>query len=79
MGSPSSPALPADGHPAPLECPPHRSRRSIAVYYYTQAGARPEEEINRAARAKHPRYTLYHRVPCEQVNAGQCATPVYCR
>jgi Rps23 Pro-64 3,4-dihydroxylase Tpa1-like proline 4-hydroxylase len=23
------------GHPHPLNCPPHRSRRSIAMYYYT--------------------------------------------
>jgi hypothetical protein len=23
------------GHPEPLACPPHRSRRSIATYYYT--------------------------------------------
>ncbi|NWK95853.1 hypothetical protein DM806_09215 [Sphingobium lactosutens] len=25
------------GHPDPLTCPPHRSRRSIATYYYTAA------------------------------------------
>jgi len=25
------------GHPDPLECPPERSRRSIATYYYTAA------------------------------------------
>ena len=25
------------GHPDPLKCPPHRSRRSIATYYYTAA------------------------------------------
>jgi len=31
------------GHPHPLTCPPDRSRRSIAVYYYTNG--RPEEEM----------------------------------
>jgi Rps23 Pro-64 3,4-dihydroxylase Tpa1-like proline 4-hydroxylase len=30
------------GHPHPLTCPPDRSRRSMAVYYYTNG--RPEEE-----------------------------------
>jgi Rps23 Pro-64 3,4-dihydroxylase Tpa1-like proline 4-hydroxylase len=32
------------GHPDPLTCPPDRSRRSIALYYYTNG--RPESEIN---------------------------------
>ncbi|MEB3196836.1 MAG: 2OG-Fe(II) oxygenase [Candidatus Sericytochromatia bacterium] len=27
------------GHPDPLRCPEHRSRRSLALYYYTQEGA----------------------------------------
>ena len=27
------------GHPDPLACPEHRSRRSIATYYYTASGA----------------------------------------
>lgn len=31
------------GHPDPLTCPPDRSRKSIALYYYTNG--RPEEEI----------------------------------
>src|SRR5665213_1361673 len=31
------------GHPHPLTCPPDRSRRSMAVYYYTNG--RPEEEV----------------------------------
>lgn len=30
------------GHPDPLNCPPERSRRSIALYYYTNG--RPKEE-----------------------------------
>lgn len=34
------------GHPDPLTCPPDRSRRSLALYYYTNG--RPEEEITDA-------------------------------
>ncbi len=34
------------GHPNPLECPPDRTRKSIATYYYTNG--RPEEEITAA-------------------------------
>src|SRR5580698_7939716 len=30
------------GHPTPLECPPDRSRKSLATYYYSNG--RPEEE-----------------------------------
>ena len=32
------------GHPVPLTCPPDRSRKSIATYYYSNG--RPEEERN---------------------------------
>ena len=32
------------GHPDPLRCPSDRSRKSFALYYYTNG--RPEEEIN---------------------------------
>lgn len=31
------------GHPKPLNCPQHRTRKSIATYYYTNG--RPNEEI----------------------------------
>jgi len=31
------------GHPEPLACPPDRTRKSIATYYYTNG--RPEEEV----------------------------------
>lgn len=32
------------GHPNPLTCPPDRSRKSLALYYYTNG--RPAEEVN---------------------------------
>lgn len=32
------------GHPDPLACPPDRSRKSFALYYYTNG--RPAEEVN---------------------------------
>lgn len=32
------------GHPDPLTCPPSRSRKSMALYYYTNG--RPEDEIS---------------------------------
>jgi Rps23 Pro-64 3,4-dihydroxylase Tpa1-like proline 4-hydroxylase len=31
------------GHPTPLSCPPDRTRKSIAIYYYSNG--RPEEEV----------------------------------
>jgi hypothetical protein len=34
------------GHPTPLSCPPDRTRKSIATYYYTNG--RPEEEVTEA-------------------------------
>jgi hypothetical protein len=41
------------GHPEPLACPGSRSRRSIAMYYYTNS--RPEHEVSS------PHSTLYQR------------------
>jgi Rps23 Pro-64 3,4-dihydroxylase Tpa1-like proline 4-hydroxylase len=35
------------GHPNPLTCPPDRSRKSIALYYYTNG--RPKSEISHRA------------------------------
>jgi Rps23 Pro-64 3,4-dihydroxylase Tpa1-like proline 4-hydroxylase len=34
------------GHPTPLACPPDRTRKSIATYYYSNG--RPSEEVNEA-------------------------------
>jgi Rps23 Pro-64 3,4-dihydroxylase Tpa1-like proline 4-hydroxylase len=41
------------GHPEPLTCPPDRSRKSIALYYYTSG--RPAEEMSES------HSTLYQR------------------
>lgn len=46
------------GHPDPLTCPPHRARRSMALYYYTNG--RPEAEDN----GDHS--TLFRQRPGEQ-------------
>lgn len=35
------------GHPDPLTCPPDRSRKSLALYYYTNG--RPANEVNAGA------------------------------
>jgi hypothetical protein len=42
------------GHPEPLDCPPDRSRNSMALYYYS-SGARPE--------ITEPHGTLWQRRP----------------
>ena len=39
------------GHPTPLRCPPHRSRRSIALYYYARAPHPPPPPTTPALRA----------------------------
>lgn len=36
------------GHPNPLTCPPDRSRRSLALYYYSNG--RPEHELDKSQR-----------------------------
>lgn len=46
------------GHPDPLTCPPGRSRKSIALYYYSNG--RPKEEI------APPHSTLYQNRPGEK-------------
>jgi len=46
------------GHPKPLTCPPDRTRKSIAMYYYTNG--RPPEE---AAECTHGQKTLWKDLP----------------
>ncbi|HEY0759195.1 MAG TPA: 2OG-Fe(II) oxygenase [Acidisarcina sp.] len=45
------------GHPTPLACPPDRTRKSIATYYYTNG--RPEEEVGDS------HSTIFRAVPGE--------------
>ena len=62
------------GHADPLLCPSHRSRRSIAMYYYTKT--RPEHEISRDAKggfASHS--TLYQLRKCASCQQQQCFKP----
>jgi hypothetical protein len=40
------------GHPTPLACPPGRSRRSLAVYYYTASHNRPRDEVDTPERRR---------------------------
>jgi Rps23 Pro-64 3,4-dihydroxylase Tpa1-like proline 4-hydroxylase len=47
------------GHPTPLSCPPDRTRKSIATYYYSNG--RPEEE------ASDSHTTLFKAIPGEEV------------
>jgi len=45
------------GHPHPLACPPDRSRRSIALYYYTNGRPDVDHSV--------PHGTLWQRLPQE--------------
>jgi hypothetical protein len=47
------------GHPDPLNCPPSESRKSLALYYYSNG--RPREEIARTHYS-----TPFHRRPGEK-------------
>jgi 2OG-Fe(II) oxygenase superfamily len=47
------------GHPEPLNCPPGRTRKSVALYYYSNG--RPQEEVSR----RHS--TLYQNRPGESL------------
>lgn len=44
------------GHPDPLTCPPDRSRRSVALYYYTNG--RPQSEISSRGADKHTKFVV---------------------
>lgn len=48
------------GHPEPLTCPPDRTRRSMALYYYTNG--RPDSERSAA------HSTLYQQRPGERID-----------
>jgi hypothetical protein len=58
------------GHPHALTCPPDRSRRSLALYYYTKT--RPTEEcIENNCFAAHS--TLFQTPMCAHCTDKQCA------
>src|SRR5271168_1643916 len=51
------------GHPTPLACPPERTRKSIATYYYSNG--RPEEEIGES------HSTLFQQRPGTEIPPAQ--------
>ena len=56
------------GHPNPLTCPPDRTRKSLATYYYTNG--RPEEEREEA------HSTLFQPLPGQVVKPGAAPKPM---
>lgn len=42
------------GHPDPLDCPPGVTRKSVALYYYTNG--RPDDEVSPKNRSRGGRY-----------------------
>jgi hypothetical protein len=56
------------GHPTPLTCPPDRTRRSMATYYYTNG--RPAEEQNES------HSTLWQRRPGEAMDPARMAKKI---
>lgn len=72
------------GHPEPLNCPQGRSRRAIAIYFYTSTNVtgtsdkgmallRPRAEVNATAR-RYGETTLYRAPRCD----GTCAASGDC-
>ena len=62
------------GHADALTCPPDRSRRSIAMYYYT--ADRPLHEVVLGADGKpKPHSTLYQTRRCGSCNACRLSPP----
>jgi len=59
------------GHPVPLTCPENASRKSLALYYYTNG--RPEHE----RREEHN--TLYRKTPEQKKHENKTGKPLYRR
>lgn len=57
------------GHSAPLSCPKGRSRRSLAMYYYTTSRP-PSECINSNCFSKHS--TLWQKTACPTCEERKC-------
>jgi len=61
------------GHADPLACPPHRSRRSIAMYYYTRDRPQWEMVLGNRTNGKPIRHsTLYQRRKCTTCAEARC-------
>lgn len=60
------------GHPDPLNCPEDRSRKSLALYYYTNG--RPAEEVKQE---KHS--TIFMARPDDVIVEEQASSPAYKR
>lgn len=60
------------GHPDPLKCPPDRSRKSFALYYYTNG--RPEEEV---AQGLEEHSTLFKERPDAAGEMKEPTKPLY--
>lgn len=62
------------GHPKPLNCPKNRSRRSLALYYYTRT--RPSNEcLNNNCQSSHS--TLFQKPLCEDCAMDKCQRFTY--
>ena len=60
------------GHADPLNCPAHRSRRSLAVYYYSPKPAALSDRLTNADGELIPHSTLYQKRKCESCMKKQC-------
>lgn len=57
------------GHPNPLKCPPDRSRRSLALYYYTRS--RPSSECVHG-NCNYAHSTLFQKRQCPDCELEKC-------
>ena len=55
------------GHPDPLACPPDVTRKSLALYYYTNGGVRDEQSSGRHSTLFQPRPGERFRVNARQI------------
>lgn len=63
------------GHADPLDCPNHRSRKSIALYYYSMQPAAQRDRLVDEEGNVVPHSTLYQRRKCESCLLEQCRAP----
>jgi 2OG-Fe(II) oxygenase superfamily len=58
------------GHQSPLQCPPDRSRRSLALYYYS--ATRPDEECRNSNCSTVEPKTVMYNTSCAHCDDPQC-------